>query len=731
MSIEDTLNKSYFLGRDGYRYWIGKIPVSSPPTSSVWGERVPVRILGYHTSDTSVLPDEDLPRALIKKPTTAGADNGQSSGIVGGEIVTGYFLDSDDAQQPIIDGILDRWDNTIEFSTQELLDGADLFKAGPLFNYNNYPAWRIVSEGKNPDPESLSSEQGKTANPTGKVGVTQVRDDTERGYFVPSSFDLRERSILDQQFNGPNNCGDDIVSRIRVEISKLVTILQGVKKYYNTYVIGSINKVYDFIGQIEKVIESIAAVMRSLIQRIRNYVLRKIRELLSKALEIILGDVLKDIRDAVINEILDIIFCIFQTTIEDLPNLIGDFVAALLGRISASPLCAAEQFINSLVNNVINSIQGVLDPIIEDIEDLIDGVLDIGSAVSSAIDQVLGLVGFLCLEKNCLEVTKFNSSPWGGPTAKNVDDYNKFLSQLNVPPIVDNAVAWLNEAGLTDDGFSSCDLTPENCGPPVVSIFGGNPTSEALAAAVVSQNGSIIGTLITNRGLGYRYPPFITFDDPCGNGSGAGGYTTLNDDGSIQSIVITNGGWGYYPGPDGSTTFSPSPDASSDIGGGSTTTPTSPVDGGSETTPGTPGTDGDGSNVVNPNPNPDTNPTEPVGPSDPDQIITIPVVGCLDEINIISTGFGYSQDDEIVITPEKPGLTLTGRYTDSGQIVEIIIEGEVCGFTEIPEIQINSKTGAGAVLRPVLSFTKITDFSEQEVVRYQNSTLSVVQCIPR
>ena len=69
--------------------------------------------------------------------------------------------------------------------------------------------------------------------------------------------------------------------------------------------------------------------------------------------------------------------------------------------------------------------------------------------------------------------------------------------------------------------------------------------------------------------------------------------------------------------------------------------------------------------------------------------------------------------------------------TDSGQIVEIIIEGEVCGFTEIPEIQINSKTGAGAVFRPVLSFTKITDFSEQEVARYQSSTLSVVQCIPR
>lgn len=81
--------------------------------------------------------------SMVKKPTTAGADNGQSSAIVGGELVTGYFADGDDAQIPIIDGIIDRWSNLTTFSKQELKDGANPYKSGhympgEIFQLENY-----------------------------------------------------------------------------------------------------------------------------------------------------------------------------------------------------------------------------------------------------------------------------------------------------------------------------------------------------------------------------------------------------------------------------------------------------------------------------------------------------------------------------------------------------------------------------------------------------------------
>ena len=113
MDFREAISTSYFLGRDGYRYWIGKVPSNFKTISdgNNWGERVPVRILGYHTEDTSILPDTDLPIAYVKKPTTVGAGNLQNSGIVGGEIVTGYSMDADEDQHPVIDGVLNRWNN--------------------------------------------------------------------------------------------------------------------------------------------------------------------------------------------------------------------------------------------------------------------------------------------------------------------------------------------------------------------------------------------------------------------------------------------------------------------------------------------------------------------------------------------------------------------------------------------------------------------------------------------
>jgi len=721
MNFDQSLQASYFLGRDGFRYWLGKVPVTIDAEKN-YGESVRVRILGYHTEDTSILPDKDLPLALIKKPVTVGGDNGQSSAIVGGELVSGYFSDGDDAQIPVIDGILDRWSNATTFSKQELLDGANPFKSGPLYAWNNIPNWRITSEGKNPDKESLLGKQGKTASPSGAFAVNQVRDSTAAAGWVPSSRSVLEESILAEEFNGPNNCGNDVVSRIRVEISKIVVILNGVKKYYNTYVVGAINKTYDFIGQINSVIESIAAVMRTLVQRVRNFVLRKLRELLSDALELVLGDVLKDIKDAVISEILDIIFCIFQTTIDELPGLIGDFIAALIGQLAASPLCAAEKFMNALVNNVVNSIQGVLDPIIEDIQDLLNGVLDIGSAISSAIDQVLGIFGFLCLTKNCVEVTKFNSTPFGGPTKKMQDNYSDFLGQINIPPVVESAEQWLNEAGFTEGGLSNCDIAnADKCGPPLVTVFGGNPTSEAIAAAVINKKGSVVGALLERRGLGYKNSPFVAFDDPCGIGIGAGGYATLDSDGSIKDIIITNPGYGYLDAPDGSDNGDPNDDQRKPIGGDDTVGDDDDDDGSNTIDPGGGDGDGGGDGVSDGGVG---------GPGDEeDTIVLVPVVGCLNGITITNTGYGYAQDDEITTIPEMPGLILEGRYTDSGQLVEILINGETCGWKEMPEIEINSRTGAGANIKPILSFTKASDFVEEEAVRYQSSTLSVVQCI--
>jgi hypothetical protein len=733
MSVTDSLLNSSFFGRDGYRYWIGKVPFNKTTSEGYnWGERVPVRILGYHTEDRSILPDKDLPTAIIKRPTSMGQGNNASSGIVGGELVSGFFADGDDAQQPVIDGIYGYFDkdapNVSSAEYQDANSGINPFDTS--FPYSdNLPFWRVASEGKSPDLKSNTDKQGKEAKPSGDFKTTIVSDSTSYSYFVPSNGNTWEMMNLMEEFSGPNNCGTDTISRIQVEISKIAIILNGVKKYYATYVLGSVNKVYDFAGQINKIIDNISAVLRTLIQRVRNWVLKQVRQLVSNAIDLILGDVAKDLADSILAKILDILFCIFQITIDELPGLIGDFLAALLNKLAAGPVCAAEKFVNALINNVLGALQGALNDAMEEISKYLDGVLDIGGAIMDVIDQILGILGFLCLTKNCSEVTKFNSSPWGGPTKQQKDNFSDFLSNLQIPDPTTGALGWLEEAGLGDtSGPSACDIANgDKCTPPTVTIFGGNPVAEALASAVISKKGNIIGVLLSQKGLGYKYPPFVAFDDPCNYGSGGAGYAELDPiDGGLTGVIITNPGWGYIDVPDGSDNDNPAdggdgsngggeddsiiidlPDGGGDDdGGGGTIDPGLPDDGGEDDGSGGGGGDGGGD----------------------DGNVIVPVVGCLDGISIITTGYGYAQDDTFVVTPPMPGLILEGRYTDSGQLVEIIIKGEVCGWVEIPDVTINSKTGNGVRLKPNIVFTKASEFTVEEQSRYGSSTLSVIQC---
>ena len=65
--LENNLLKSNFLGRDGFRWWIGQIASEDAQGDQIneigtaWGNRVKVRIMGYHPQNTVELPDEPDP----------------------------------------------------------------------------------------------------------------------------------------------------------------------------------------------------------------------------------------------------------------------------------------------------------------------------------------------------------------------------------------------------------------------------------------------------------------------------------------------------------------------------------------------------------------------------------------------------------------------------------------------------------------------------------------------
>ena len=63
--IEESILKSNFIGRDGFRWWIGQVAPEKAQGDQLnqigdaWGNRVKVRIMGYHPQNTTELSDDD------------------------------------------------------------------------------------------------------------------------------------------------------------------------------------------------------------------------------------------------------------------------------------------------------------------------------------------------------------------------------------------------------------------------------------------------------------------------------------------------------------------------------------------------------------------------------------------------------------------------------------------------------------------------------------------------
>jgi hypothetical protein len=121
-------------------------------------------------------------------------------------------------------------------------------------------------------------------------------------------------------------------------------------------------------------------------------------------------------------------------------------------------------------------------------------------------------------------------------------------------------------------------------------------------------------------------------------------------------------------------------------------------------------------------------PPEPPGPPQPPGGTTYKVLLCLDEIYVEDGGFGYVPGDTIRVVPDN-GTLVELVINERGEIVSIKVVSKGCGYTDLPEIVIESQTGYNAKLYPVLSATRITDEQALFDIPPEVSLVSVVDCV--
>ena len=89
-----------FAGKNGFIWWVGVIENRVDPLAL---GRCQVRVFGWHTTNAELIPTEQLPWAHPMYPL----NNSKSfSSPAIGDWIVGFFMDGENAQQPVMMGVL-------------------------------------------------------------------------------------------------------------------------------------------------------------------------------------------------------------------------------------------------------------------------------------------------------------------------------------------------------------------------------------------------------------------------------------------------------------------------------------------------------------------------------------------------------------------------------------------------------------------------------------------------
>ena len=595
--IEASLLKSNFIGRDGFRWWIGQIPPESAHGDQInkggWGNRFKVRIMGYHPYDITELPDEDLPWAQVLISTTAGSGAGNNATtvkIAPGDVVFGFFLDGDNAQIPVIMGVFGR--------TKQVLTSKN---AGPFQPFTGYTS-KIKNDGKAVKTDQTNEQDADSQKSPRNVSPAQAK--------VIGSDEISYFSGIGEVIQLADGSNNTVISKISTEISNLLNKIKNASAIF-----------LNLANEVRFVVQKIQAISNQLVGNMVTAFYKKLAPIINKGLKLLYRQVYNLILAATkipalahkagvaaqnamvipVQNIQKIVGSLTGSIVGSLGGTIGGLLSAVVDNQKRFVSCASTQFTGALVNDVINKATQGLSAVLGGIGSILKFFpsFSVSGILRTSSDAIKGLVGVLdsnqskgkaqgivkqwvigsgpksgsCYNFNdVLESANFmdaaSKATEGIGVANNaIDAASGLIGAVNSATGVANAVAStakdvvgpfrelaaLSKTPGNKSPSGSCYAGPPvSCGPPVVNIFGGGglggaalPIFGSVVGEVGSKTGSIIGVQLTNPGYGYQFPPYVEIVDECGQGYGAVARAVLNDDGTIKYIYIVSEGENY------------------------------------------------------------------------------------------------------------------------------------------------------------------------------------------
>jgi len=527
--IEQSFFQSNFLGRDGFKWWIGQV---ADPESSGWSRaatlvekedcqyyRVKVRILGYHPSRNK-LADQDLPFAHVLVPLGQGTgvnNIAESHDIQGGESVLGFFADGDDCQQPIIFGAFYRQRDQTD----------ETFAEGEDATFNRFSGKKSLPDTEQNHLSEKTDSSGGTNVATGESSTPATPTQQPPGIPLNPTKALAAHALLSNvTVTPPNPCQNNDISRIQTILVDFMNRMKQIQFFLDSYVDPILNELVNLDDEILRFTKLILGVVSGQIAKLRDYLMAQIGKAIAPLLASLFPKSQQPVLGQTTKTILDLIFCLLEQLLQYLFDIIKQLLTDLLDNLFDIVQCTLDNFLDDIFIAVNDFIGKNLTPLLEDINSVFGGAL---GSVTNILSQALGYAGLaLNLITNCNSdcPTPSTWSASGGLTFNFGDDFNTLIDQL----------------GGRD--FGPCDNSL-NC-QTGISITGGGG-SGAYAEPIVS-DGQIIGVNLIDSGFGYLTLPSISIQDNCGGYGGELIPIIDPGDGGVIDVIVDEPGDDYHDG---------------------------------------------------------------------------------------------------------------------------------------------------------------------------------------
>ena len=398
--------------------------------------------------------------------------------------------------------------------------------------------------------------------------------------------------------------------------------------------------------------------------------------------------------------------CLTSKVGNALLSTIKDMISGMMKNVINAATCAVQQFIGGLVGKITGLIDSLIGPLLNPIQSILNASFNVKQAIFGGLNMMKKVGSlFSCDEKSPTNATSKYVIDAGPKASKSEIEKNRKVNQSiaaansatsAIDGVTDglnnfekNYGQWsifgskINEAG--NHGIGNCYTgNVFACGAPKVEIFGGAGGRGAAGEVILGKfvdnldkddiygdlkrTGSILGVNITSPGEGYIDAPLVSFTDGCNQGYGAYGQAVIDTNqnsptyGQLTDIIITSPGTNY------------------------------PTDGYSII-------DEDNSDGVT------------IIDSDNSEVY-------VDRVIVENGGSNYDPEEDDLENDDMSLIVNDDINSPNyGSIIGVDIIEQI-GYNDVPRLNIKSKTGVDAILRPIMKVRKRV-VSEQVLQRVQ------------